>query len=123
MIGRRIHAITLAGAFAVAGISVAQSAHAAPYDGYWNVVIQTTNGHCGTTQWGLMIRGGRVSYAGNETVGGFPVGLGGRVSSSGVLRVNVVAGPRTAQGAGRLGRAQGGGRWAGRGPSGTCAGV
>ena len=36
---------------------------------------------------------------------------------------NAVAGPRIAHDAGRLGRFQGSGPWAGRGPSGVCSGV
>jgi hypothetical protein len=122
MTSLHIRAVALAVAFALSGITAASPARAAPFDGNWSVLIQTTNGHCGVTRWGLAIRRGHVHYAGGYAYG-HPVGLSGRVSSSGHIRVNVVAGPRSAHGAGRLGRNQGSGRWAGRGPSGTCSGV
>jgi hypothetical protein len=122
MAGHRIRIFALAGAFAVASISAASSAMAANYDGYWSLVAQTTDGHCGVTQWDVAISGGQVHYPGGSYQG-FPVGLAGAVSPSGRLQVNVAAGPRVATGAGRLGRVQGSGRWAGQGPSGTCSGV
>ena len=37
--------------------------------------------------------------------------------------MNVAAGPGLGNAAGRLGRVQGSGKWAGEGPSGTCSGV
>jgi hypothetical protein len=49
--------------------------------------------------------------------------LAGRVSASGQVRMNAVAGPRVAHGTGRFGRFRGSGTWAGTGPSGVCSGV
>ena len=37
--------------------------------------------------------------------------------------MKLVAGPRVANGDGRLGSLQGRGKWAGQGPSGTCSGI
>jgi hypothetical protein len=120
MISHCIRAVVLAAI--VTTLSLAAPAHAAPFDGDWSVVVHTTNGHCGTTRWGLAIRGGHVYYAGGSTYGD-QANLSGRVSSSGHLRVNIVTGPRSAQSAGRLVKSQGSGKWAGEGPSGTCSGV
>ena len=97
-------------------------ASAAPFDGTWSAVAQTTRGHCENIQFGLAISEGRISSAGGA-YGGYAAQLGGRVSRSGSVRVMAMAGPRVAYGARRLGLYQGGGTWAGRGPSGVCSGV
>ena len=120
MIGNRMTAIALA--VAAATICSAPSALAAPYDGSWSVTAQTTRGHCESIQFGLAIRGGRI-YSGGGSYGGYGARFGGSVSRSGGVRVVAAAGPRTAYGTGRLGQSQGGGTWAGRGPSGRCSGV
>jgi hypothetical protein len=118
----RTRGIALAAALATTSISAASSAIAANFDGYWSLVAQTTNGHCRATRWDVAISGGQLYYPGGSYQG-YQVGLTGAVSPSGRLRVNVRAGPRFAVGAGRLGRLQGSGTWAGQGPSGTCAGI
>jgi hypothetical protein len=120
MIDNRIRAITLTVASAI--ICCAPSALAAPFDGNWSVVAQTTRGHCESIQFGLAISGSRI-YSTAGSYGGYPAQIGGRVSPSGRVQVNAMAGPRTAYGTGRLGRYQGSGTWAGRGPSGVCSGV
>src|SRR5215510_15359250 len=121
MIGKRICAITLAAAFAT--ICSIPSAIAAPFDGNWSVVAQTTQGHCGSMQFGLAINGGRLYSASGYYVFGYPAQLAGRVSPSGYVQADGVAGPRTAHATGRLRRFQGSGTWAGSGPSGVCSGV
>jgi hypothetical protein len=120
MIGNRMCAIALTAASAIVGS--APAAIAASFDGNWRVVAQTTRGHCENIQFGLAINRGRISSAGGG-YGGYPAQFGGRVSPSGYTRVTAAAGPRTAYGTGRLGPYQGGGTWAGRGPSGGCSGV
>jgi hypothetical protein len=117
-----IRIIALAGALTAASMSAASSASAANFDGNWTLVAQTTNGHCGINRFDVAISGGQLYYPGGSFQG-FPVGLAGAVSPSGRIQVNIAAGPRVGTGTGRLGRIQGGGRWAGQGPSGTCAGV
>jgi hypothetical protein len=47
----------------------------------------------------------------------------GRISASGQVRMNAVAGPRSAHGTGRFNQFQGSGTWAGTGPSCICFGV
>jgi hypothetical protein len=121
MIGNRICFVALTAASAIVGSAV--SASAAPFDGSWNVVAQTTRGHCENIQFGLAISGGRIHSGGGGSYGGYPAQFGGRVSPSGQVQVTAAAGPRAARGTGRLGPYQGGGTWAGRGPSGTCSGV
>src|SRR5262249_39742618 len=96
---------------------------AAPFDGNWSVVAQTTQGHCGSMQFGLAIDRGRIYSGGGYYVGGYPAQLGGRVSPSRYMQATAVAGPRTAHAVGRLRRFQGSGTWAGTGPSGVCSGV
>jgi hypothetical protein len=120
-IGNRICAIVLAAASAT--ICSTPSAIASPFDGNWSVVAQTTQGHCGSIQFGLAINHGRLYSPSGYYVFGYPAQLGGRVSRSGYVQANAVAGPRIAHVAGRLGRFQGSGTWAGSGPSGVCSGI
>src|SRR5262245_37033119 len=120
MISNRICLIALTAASAIVGS--AASAIAAPFDGNWSVVAQTTRGHCESIRFGLGISGGHISSAGGS-YGGYAARFGGRVSRSGYVQVSAAAGPRTAYGTGRLGQYQGGGTWTGRGPSGVCSGV
>ena len=70
---------------------------------------QTTQGHCASIEFGLAINRGRLYSASGYYVFGYPAQLGGRVSRSGDVRANAVAGPRTALGTGRLRRFQGNG--------------
>jgi len=117
----RVRALSMGAAVALTVCGVASSAIAASFDGDWSLLVVSPD-HCGTTRWILAVRRGQVYYPDGYALG-YPVGIAGRVSPSGVIRVNVAAGPRYASGAGRLGKFQGSGRWAGQGPSGTCAGV
>jgi hypothetical protein len=121
MIGNRVCAIALATASAT--ICSTPSAIAASFDGNWSVVAQTTQGHCGSIQFGLAINHGRLYAAGGYYVFGYPAQLGGRISPSGYVQADAVAGPRTAHAVGRLRQFQGSGTWAGSGPSGVCSGV
>ena len=97
-------------------------ATAARFDGNWSMVAETTRGHCGMIDVGLVISRGVIhstsgSYAFN------PIRLGGRVASSGYVRLNAVTGPRTAHGTGRFNSVSGSGTGSGVGPSGVCYGV
>jgi hypothetical protein len=123
MIGHRKCVFALAGALAAMSVSaVFSSATAASFNGSWTLVAQTTNGHCGVSQFDITISRGQVQYPGGVLMG-FPAGLGGTVAPSGQTRLKLVAGPRQATGTGRIGQAQGSGTWSGTGPSGTCSGV
>jgi hypothetical protein len=120
MIGTRITAAALFAA--LASISIAAPVTAAPYDGNWQMVLMTTNGHCGQIRVGLDISGGRIK----STSGKFvmrPIHIAGHVSGSGQARMNGVAGPRKAEGIGQFNRTQGSGKWNGTGPSGVCSGI
>jgi hypothetical protein len=119
-IGDRMSVLVLSAAVAV--ISSAPSAIAANFDGNWSMVAETTRGHCGTIEMGLGITRGRI-YSTGGYFAFYPIRLDGRVSASGHVRMNAVAGPRTARGIGRFGPLRGSGSWAGRGPSGLCSGV
>jgi hypothetical protein len=83
MIGNRICAIALATASAT--ICSTPSAIAASFDGNWSVVAQTTQGHCGSIQFGLAINHGRLYAAGGYYVFGYPA-QGGRISPPGMCR-------------------------------------
>jgi hypothetical protein len=107
---------------AAALISSVAPAVAAKFDGNWSMVAATTRGHCGTIEIGLAINRGRIHSTGGSFAF-YPISLGGRVSASGQVQMNAVAGPRTARGTGRLGSVRGSGTWAGRGPSGLCSGI
>jgi hypothetical protein len=61
MIDNRMCAIALAATSAT--ICFIPPAIAAPFDGNWSVVAQTTQGHCGSMQFGLAINGGRLYSA------------------------------------------------------------
>ena len=120
MIGNRVCAFALSSAFAI--ICSASPANAAQFDGNWLMVAVTTSGHCGKINIGLGISRGRI----HSTGGSFarhPIQVGGHVSASGQIRMNAVAGPRSAHGTGRFGRSRGSGTWTGSGPSGVCSGV
>src|SRR5262249_34719375 len=119
MIGNRICAIALAAASAT--VCSTPSAIASSFDGNWSVVAQTTQGHCGSIQFGLAINRGRLYSPSGYYVLGYPAQLGGHVSPSGYVQAIAVAGPRTANVTGRLRRFQGSGTWAGSGPSGVCS--
>ena len=122
MISRPMRAAALAVACCAASLLAAPSARAAPFDGNWNVVVQSPD-HCGTTRWMVAIAGGRVFHPYVVYVGGWPASLSGRVTRSGRINIQAVAGPRVASGVGRLGPGQGSGRWSGQGPSGICTGI
>jgi hypothetical protein len=125
MIGNRIRAFALS--TALASVCFALSAIAAPFDGNWNMVAVTTSGHCGTIPIDIGISRGRIYSTGGSSFGtrfaAYPIQLAGRISASGQVRMNAVAGPRNAQGTGRFNRFRGSGIWAGTGPSGVCSGV
>ena len=121
MIRNRICALALAAASAI--ICSIPSAIASSFDGNWSVAAQTTQGHCGSMQFGLAINRGRLYSARGYYVFGYPAQLGGVVSPLGYVQADGVAGPRTVHATGRLRRFQGSGTWAGSGPSGVCSGV
>lgn len=120
MIGNRMSSVALLAASAM--ICSALPAAAARFDGYWSMVAETTRGHCGYIELGLAISGGRI-YSTSGSFAFYPIQLGGRVSGSGQVRMNAVAGPRIAYGIGRFNELQGSGTWSGSGPSGLCSGV
>jgi hypothetical protein len=70
-------------------------ATAARFDGNWSMVAETTRGHCGIIDVGLVISRGRI-YSTSGSYAFNPIRLGGRVASSGYVRLNAVTGPRTA---------------------------
>jgi hypothetical protein len=120
MIASRMLTIVLLGASAIACSD--KPAIAAKFDGHWSMVAETTRGHCGTIAIGLGINRGRI-YSTGGSFAFYPISLGGRISASGQVQMNAVAGPRTARGTGRFGSFRGSGIWAGRGPSGLCSGI
>jgi hypothetical protein len=120
MIANRLCAFTLATAFA-AFWSV-PPATAATYDGNWNMLAVTTNGHCGVIKIGMGITHGRIYSTGGKFVM-HRIQLAGGVSGSGQALITAVAGPRIAKGKGRFNRSRATGTWSGTGPSGVCTGV
>ena len=125
MLAFRVCALALSAAFAT--ISSTPPAIASQFDGNWSLVAVTTSGHCGTIPIDVGISHGRIFSTGGSSFGtrfaAYPIQLLGRVSASGQVRMNAVAGPRSAQGTGRFNRFRGTGTWAGTGPSGVCSGV
>ncbi len=120
MTANRISAFALLIAFVL--LPSAQPASAASYDGSWNMLLVTTNGHCGKIKIGLGIDRGRIYSTSGKFVF-HKIHLAGRVTASGQAKINGVAGPRVAKGTGRFSRSGGTGTWSGTGPSGVCSGV
>lgn len=119
MTSHSIRAASLATAFAITAFAAVPPAGAASFDGPWSVLVITRSGPCDQSyRYGVMIRGGYVSY-----MGGGAVSVSGRVSRSGQVSVSVSSGGQNAVGSGRLRDGHGGGTWRGRGAQGTCAGV
>lgn len=114
--------VKTAAAAAAALLTSAATAQAARYDGIWNMVAQTTRGHCGVIQISLGVDRGRVFSTGGWFAL-YPINVGGRVTGNGRVKMTAIAGPRTAHGTGRFGAARAQGTWHGRGPSGLCSGV
>jgi hypothetical protein len=120
MIANRISVLTLSAAVTL--FSVAALAKPAQFDGAWNMVLVTTNGHCGVIKLGMAVTGGKISATSGKFVM-HKIALAGHISSSGATKINGVAGPRQAIGTGRFTRSKGVGKWNGTGPSGVCSGV
>src|ERR1700759_4588933 len=77
------------------------------FDGRWSVVIVTDAGACDRSyRYGLVVSGGRISYAGDSSVI-----ISGGVDPRGRVSVSLRSGQSGAQGSGRLSRSDGGGRW------------
>ena len=120
MISNRTSAFALSAA--VATLWFAEPAMAAKFDGNWNMVLVTTNGHCGVIKMGMAVNGGHISATSGKFVS-HKIALAGLISGSGATKINGVAGPRQAVGTGQFTRVKGSGKWKGTGPSGVCAGV
>ena len=120
MISNRMSAFALSAA--IATLCFAAPAKAAKFDGNWNMVLVTTNGHCGVINIGMAVNGGHISATSGKFVM-HKIALAGLISGSGQTKINGVAGPRQAIGTGRFTKAKGVGKWNGTGPSGVCSGV
>src|SRR5262249_61818337 len=90
-IGNRICAIALAAASAT--VCSTPSAIASSFDGNWSVVAQTTQGHCGSIQFGLSINRGCLYSPSGYYVLGYPAQLGGHVSPSAYVQAGSAAEP------------------------------
>ena len=66
MIGNRLCAFALATAFAI--LCFVAPATASQYDGSWNMVLVTTNGHCGVINIGMAVNGGHISATSGKFV-------------------------------------------------------
>ncbi|MPZ40211.1 MAG: hypothetical protein GEU95_19570 [Rhizobiales bacterium] len=87
------------------------------FDGNWSVLIVTQSGNCDRAyRYGVSIRSGHVLYDGGA------VNFTGRVAPNGAVRVRVSSGNGFADGAGRLNRNAGQGRWSGRSAGSQCSG-
>jgi hypothetical protein len=115
MISRLLRAGVLA-VLCVAALPEIASAQRA-YDGNWSVLIVTQQGACDRAyRYGISIRSGRVYYDGGV------VNFSGRVAGNGAVTVRVTSGSAFANGAGRLNRTAGEGRWSGQSSGNRCSG-
>jgi len=101
-------------AIALGAIAVPQS-HAAAFDGDWSVLIQTSQGKCGSYRAALQIIDGKVLSAQGDYA------VSGTVNRSGATAVTVISNQGSATGTGRLRGASGIGKW--RSSSGECSGT
>jgi hypothetical protein len=116
MIRSALRVFGLATAAAAGIISFAVPLYAAPFDGYWSVLIVTRSGACDPSfRTAVNISNGIVS-------GGGGANISGRVSNGGAVSVSVSAGDQYASGSSRLSRNSGSGSWRGRGSRGVCSG-
>jgi hypothetical protein len=107
----------LLGASAVVGLVTVASARTR-FDGVWSVSIVTERGNCERGYRApVSIVNGVVEHGPS---GDQSFSIGGRVGTSGAVRVSVRRGDQVAQGSGRLGASTGQGRWVS--PSSGCAG-
>lgn len=115
MISRFFRAAALALLCLTALPNVASAQRA--FDGNWSVLIVTQSGNCDRAyRYGIAIRSGYVYYDGGA------VNFTGRVAPNGAVRVRVTSGNAFADGAGRLGRSEGQGRWTGQSAGSRCTG-
>src|SRR3984893_14820833 len=103
LISNRTSAIALSAAIAI--LCFAAPATAAQFDGNWNMVLVTTNGHCGVIKMGMAVNGGHISATRRQFVT-HKIALAGLISGSGATKINGVAGPRAGARARRVHRAQ-----------------
>jgi hypothetical protein len=103
---RKAFALSFVAAALVAGPAFAQT----PYDGLWNVTIQTRAGSCEpSTQYPLTVLDGRVTGAGDAS---------GSIGRQGLVRVSV----RGAYANGQLIGNAGSGKWNGASGGIACSG-
>src|SRR6476469_9311948 len=100
MISNRMSALALSAA--IATLWFAAPATAAKFDGNWDMVLVTTNGHCGVIKMGMAVNGGHISATSGKFVS-HKIALVGLISGSGATKINGVAGPRQAVGTGSHG--------------------
>lgn len=120
MIGNRFCAFAFSAALLM--IWSIQPSIAAQFDGSWNMILKTTNGHCGVINIGVAVNRGHISATSGRFVM-HTILLNGRIAGSGATKINGVAGPRQAVGIGKFTMVKGSGTWNGTGPSGVCSGV
>jgi len=115
---RLLVGFSLVAALAIAAGAPAR-AQATSYDGLWSVLIVTEQGTCDRGyRYAVRIKQGRIGHA-DPSSSSFRIQ--GRVSGSGAIRVSVARGDKRADGAGRMTRSSGAGKW--RSASGECSGI
>ena len=111
MIGNRMCAFSLS--LTVPIICSILPATASQFDGHWRMVALTTRGHCGEIPIDVGISRSRIYSTGGSSFGTvfahYVIQLVGRVSASGQVRMNAVAGPRIPYGTERFNRFRGSG--------------
>jgi acyl dehydratase len=114
MLGKLASASLLASIVTAAACNTA--AARSPYDGTWNLTVQTLRGMCDPTyNFQVNIANGIVTHPNL-------VRFSGVVSSGGRVRASVTVQDKHASGSGRLTRTTGSGRWAGYSGSDRCSG-
>jgi hypothetical protein len=111
----RFHAALVLSALA-GGITAAEPAKAASFDGPWTVVIVTQSGNCDAAySFPLQVSGGRIGSTGGASING-------RISGGGSVNVAIASGGSSGRATGRLAGFSGSGRWSGVLNGAKCSG-
>jgi hypothetical protein len=91
----------------ITAASVTPAAASPKHDGTWNVQLVTDQGWCGTHQWQIGVRGGRVTQ-----IGAPGAVANGRIDPNGRVSLLIAKGSDVVQTSGVVNEKGGGGAWA-----------
>lgn len=90
----------------IAAASLSPAAASPKHDGRWTVQLVTDQGWCGTHQWQIGVRGGRVT-----DIGAPGATANGRIDANGRVSLQIAKGTDVLQTSGVINEKGGGGAW------------